>query len=66
MLGHVTFPNSGNAAAQKSFITGLALLHSFEYDDAADSFRVAQKLDPGFALAYWMEAITNSKLVWGL
>jgi tetratricopeptide (TPR) repeat protein len=66
MLGHVTFPNSANAAAQKPFITGLALLHSFEYDDAADSFRVAQKLDPGFALAYWMEAITNSKLVWGL
>ena len=51
-LGHVTFPNSGSAAAQKPFLTGLALLHSFEYDAAADSFRVATKIDPKFALAY--------------
>ena len=65
-LGHVAFPNSGNDAAQKPFLTGLALLHSFEYDDAADSFRVAAKADPKFALAYWMEALTNSKLAWGL
>ncbi|HEY0242087.1 MAG TPA: tetratricopeptide repeat protein [Gemmatimonadaceae bacterium] len=65
-LGHVTFPNSGSAAAQKPFLTGLALLHSFEYDAAADSFRVATKIDPKFALAYWMEALTNSKVIWGL
>jgi tetratricopeptide (TPR) repeat protein len=66
VLGHVVFPNSGRAEAQKPFLTGLALLHSFEYGAAADSFRAAQKLDPGFALVYWMEALTNSKLVWGL
>jgi tetratricopeptide (TPR) repeat protein len=66
VLGHVVFPNSGKATAQKPFLTGLALLHSFEYEAAADSFRAAQKVDPGFALPYWMEALTNSKLVWGL
>lgn len=66
LLGHVTFPNSGKAAAQKPFLTGLALLHSFEYGEAADSFRVAQKIDPDFALAYWMEGLTNTKLIWGL
>ena len=66
VFGNVSFPNSGNAAAQKPFLTGLALLHSFEYEQAADSFRVAQKADPGFALAYWMEAFTNSKVVWGI
>lgn len=66
MLGHVSFPNSGNAAAQKPFVVGLALLHSFEYEQAADSFRVAEKADPKFALAYWMDALTNTKLLWGL
>jgi len=66
VFGHVSFPNSGNPAAQKPFLTGLALLHSFEYEQAADSFKAAQKADPRFALAYWMEALTNSKIVWGL
>jgi tetratricopeptide (TPR) repeat protein len=66
VLGHVSFSNSGASAAQKPFLTGLALLHSFEYDDAAESFRAAQKADPRFALAYWMEALTNSKTIWGL
>ena len=66
LFGHVSFPNSGNSASQKPFLTGLALLHSFEYEQAADSFRAAQKSDPLFALAYWMEALTNSKIIWGL
>lgn len=25
-----------------------------------------QKMDPDFALAYWMEGLTNTKLIWGL
>ena len=66
VLGHVSFPNSGNSSAQKPLRTGLALLHSFEYEQAADSFRSAQKADPRLALAYWMEAFTNSRLVWGI
>ncbi len=65
-LGDVAFNNSGNATAQKPFLTGLALLHSFEYDRAAQSFRDAVKADPNFALAYWMDAFTSSKVVWGL
>ena len=39
--GHVNFPNSGAPAAQADFLTGLALLHDFEYADAADAFRSA-------------------------
>jgi tetratricopeptide (TPR) repeat protein len=65
-LGSVTFVNSGAAAAQAPFLRGIALLHSFEYDDAAAAFREAQREDPGFALAYWSEALTSSKLLWGL
>src|SRR5215211_5810719 len=66
LLGHVTFPNSGNAAAQKPFLEGLALLHSFEYEEAVDAFHRAAKADSTFALPYWMEAFTNSKIIWGL
>ncbi|CAN5772163.1 hypothetical protein BH23GEM9_BH23GEM9_22340 [soil metagenome] len=64
-LGTVHFPNSGSAPAQEPFLRGVALLHSFEYEDAADALREAQDADSGFALAYWLEAITNSKLLWG-
>ena len=64
-LGTVVFPNSGAPAAQASFIRGVALLHSFEYTEAAESFEQAEKLDKGFALPYWLEAFTNSHLLWG-
>src|SRR5688500_581224 len=63
-LGTIVFPNSGNAAAQTPFLRAVALLHSFEYEDAAKSFREAQRVDPQFALAYWMEALTYSHVVW--
>lgn len=44
---------------------GLALLHSFEYDEAAESFRGSQQSDSGFAMAFWGEALTYSHLLWG-
>src|SRR6185503_17649767 len=63
-LGTIVFPNAGNAAAQQPFLLGVAALHSFEYTDAAESFRAAQAADSGFALAYWGEALTYSHVVW--
>jgi hypothetical protein len=63
-LGTIVFPNSGNAAAQVPFLKGVALLHSFEYNEAAQAFRDAQKADSGFAVAYWGEALTYSHVVW--
>lgn len=65
-LGTVAFPNSGAAGAQAPFLRGIALLHSFQYRDAADAFRDAQSADPSFALAYWGEALTNTQLLWGV
>lgn len=65
-LGNVAFPNSGKPEAQQAFLTGLALLHSFEYDRAAEAFREATERDPRFAIAHWMEALTKSKVIWGL
>jgi hypothetical protein len=64
-LGNVVFPNSGAKAAQDEFLRGVALLHSFEYEDAAKAFKAAQKRDKNFALAYWMEALTYRHPLWG-
>jgi tetratricopeptide (TPR) repeat protein len=63
-LGRIDFPTSGSAEAQKHFLKGALLLHSFEFDDAADEFRAAQKIEPGFAMAYWGEAMTYNHPLW--
>src|SRR5438309_5714081 len=63
-LGTIAFPTSGAPAAQAQFVRGVLLLHSFEYRDAALAFRQAQGLDPGFALAYWGEALTYTHPLW--
>src|SRR5438477_9498007 len=62
--GEVAFANSGPAAAQSDFLHGLAQLHNFEYDDAAEHFRKAQQIAPDFALAFWGEAITKNHALW--
>ncbi len=64
-LGVIDFPNSGDASAQQAFLQGVLLLHNFEYDDAAASFNEAQRADPEFALAYWGEALSHYRPVWG-
>ncbi|HEY7289120.1 MAG TPA: hypothetical protein VH583_04725 [Vicinamibacterales bacterium] len=64
ILGKISFPNSGSAAAQPAFVRGVLLLHSFEYDDAIAAFREAQRIDPGFALAYWAEALSYDQPLW--
>lgn len=63
-LGTITFPNSGKPEAQAPFLRGMLLLHSFEYEDAAAAFREAQQADPGFAMAYWGEAMTHTHPLW--
>src|SRR5579872_6981809 len=63
-LGKISFPNSGLPAAQPAFIRGVLLMHSFEYDDAIAAFREAERVDPGFALAYWGEALSYDQPIW--
>src|SRR5713101_4873477 len=46
------------------FERGLAALHQFEYEDANEAFRQAQRVDPGFAMAYWGEAMTYNQTLW--
>jgi hypothetical protein len=40
------------------------LLYSFEYGDARRAFRAAERIDPGFAMAYWGEAMTYDEPIW--
>jgi hypothetical protein len=63
-LGTITFPNSGNAAAQAPFLEGVKNLHSFQFDEAAVAFQRAQKADPTFAMAYWGEAMSHNHPLW--
>jgi tetratricopeptide (TPR) repeat protein len=63
-LGRISFPTSGSAQAQPLFVRGVLFLHSFEYDDAIEAFRQAQKADPGFAMAYWGEALAYNQPLW--
>src|ERR1700686_2088506 len=59
-FGQVSFANSGSAAAQESFLRGLGALHDFEWESSAENFRKAQSIDPGFAMAYWGEALSHN------
>jgi len=63
-LGRIDFATSGSPAAQAHFLRGALLLHSFEFDDAAEEFREAERIEPGFAMAYWGEAMTYNHAVW--
>ena len=64
-LGSVAFPTSAkNPQAQALFERGLAALHSFWYEEAANAFRGARELEPSFAMAYWGEAMTHNHPIW--
>ncbi|MEO7660199.1 MAG: hypothetical protein ABIV48_11345, partial [Pyrinomonadaceae bacterium] len=64
-LGEINFPTSAPAEAQKHFIRGVLLLHSFEYASARSAFADASRVAPDFALAYWGEAMTYDHRIWG-
>ncbi len=59
-LGELNFPTSGSAEAQEHFLRGVKYLHNFGFEDAAEAFQAAAKVEPGFALAYWGEALSHN------
>lgn len=63
-VGTVHFPVTGSAEAREVFTRGVALLHSFEYDRAAATFREARALDSTLVMAVWGEAMTHTHPVW--
>ena len=60
----INFPTSGSPAAHAEFLIGVAALHNFEYEDANAAFIKAQQIQPGFAMAYWGEAMTYHQTLW--
>ena len=66
-LGRLSFPTSTHSPqAQAAFERGMLWLHLFEDDHAVDEFHKAEQLDPGFALAYWGEAMTHTRGLWAI
>jgi hypothetical protein len=63
-LGAVDFPVSCGAAAGAAFGRGVALLHSFQYDDAEKAFADAAAAEPGCAMAHWGTAMSLYHPVW--
>jgi hypothetical protein len=51
-FGQIHFPVSCTPEAQKTFEHGVALLHSFWYDEAGKAFSRATIIDPACAMAY--------------
>ena len=56
-VGNLSFPTSGSATAQRHFLRGVAILHSFGWKQAIEEFQLAQKAQPDFAMAYWGETL---------
>jgi tetratricopeptide (TPR) repeat protein len=56
-LGTVSFPISCAPQEEKSVERGIALLHSFWFDEAQKQFEEAVQKDPQCAMVYWAEAI---------
>jgi tetratricopeptide (TPR) repeat protein len=63
-LGTIVFANSGRPEAQPAFLRGVLLLHNFAYPQAKRAFVEAEKIDPGFVLAWWGEAMTYNHPIW--
>jgi hypothetical protein len=56
-VGNISFPTSAKPEAQRHFLRGVAILHSFGWKQAIAEFQLAQKAEPSFALAYWGETL---------
>src|SRR5579863_5220689 len=56
-LGTVAFPISCSPQEQKLIERGIALLHSFWFDESQKQFEEAVRKEPTCVMAYWAEAI---------
>src|SRR5579864_6197803 len=63
-LGTVHFPVSCSASVQKPFERGVALLHSFWYEEAEKEFLDIAKNDPHCAMAHWGVAMSLWHQLW--
>jgi tetratricopeptide (TPR) repeat protein len=63
-LGEVKFPISCAAAVQRPFAQGVAMLHSFWFDEATRVFSRIAATDPSCAMAHWGVAMSLYHPLW--
>lgn len=63
-LSKISFLNSCSSSVGTQFGQGIALLHSFEYDQASKQFQAVSQGDPSCAIAYWGQAMTLYHELW--
>lgn len=63
-LGQVNFLTSCTDGARPIVENGVALLHSFQYEEARHTFTEATKQDPNCAIAYWGRAMSRYEEIW--
>jgi tetratricopeptide (TPR) repeat protein len=63
-VGIVHFPSSCLAAEQKPVERGVAMLHSFWYEEAEKQFQQIEKDDPKCAIAHWGVAMSLWHQLW--
>ena len=64
-IGSVHFQNSCAPALSQDFNRAVALLHSFQYEQAAQAFTQVTNADPQCAIAWWGIAMTYYHGLWG-
>ena len=52
-------------SVQRDFNRAVALLHSFEYEQAEKAFRLIVQAEPKLAMGYWGIAMCNYHPIWG-
>jgi len=63
-FGAVNFAVSTHPGVKKEFNQAVAILHSFEYDEAEKAFAEVITKDPACAMAYWGVAMSNFHPLW--
>ncbi len=63
-FGKVDFATTCSAETKSDFDLGIALLHSFEYDEAEKAFAKVIDKDPNCAMAWWGIAMSNYHPLW--
>ena len=63
-LGKVNFPVSCDPSVQQEFNSAVAMLHSFWYEKASDTFADVAAKDPTCGIAYWGIAMTHYHQIW--
>src|SRR5690554_147727 len=61
VVGSISFETSCAPAAQREFDRAVAMLHSFWFERARQTFADAAALDPDCAMPWWGQAMT----LWG-